>query len=89
MSIYSLLEFCKTNGVQILAIFPLISLVIGLFLSVKPSLAIELQRKFYERINWKMEPVSMQTAIRDTKFMGLVLVVLALPAIIFTLIRII
>jgi hypothetical protein len=35
---------------------------------------IEIQRKFYEKINWKVEPVSMEKEIRNTRIMGLFLV---------------
>ena len=51
----------------------LISVIIGLGLFLKPSRTIELQIKFYERINWRMEPVSMAKEIRNTKLMGLFL----------------
>jgi hypothetical protein len=48
----------------------LVSLLFGLFLLLKPSSAIELQRRFYEKINWKIEPVSMTKEVRNTKIMG-------------------
>ena len=51
--------------------------LLGFFLFRNPSLAIELQRKFYEGINWRMEPISMTKEIRNTKAMGLFLVVIA------------
>jgi len=34
-----------------------------LFLFCKPALAIELQRRFYAKINWRMEPISMPKEI--------------------------
>lgn len=46
------------------------SLIFGLFLLFKPGSAIELQRRFYEKINWRIEPVSMAKEIRNTKIMG-------------------
>jgi hypothetical protein len=52
----------------------LLSFLFGIFVFFKPSLAIELQRRFYERINWKMEPISMPREIRNTKIMGLLLI---------------
>jgi uncharacterized membrane protein YidH (DUF202 family) len=74
------------------ALFPLFlilvsagSIAIGLFLFLKPSSAIELQKKFYEKINWRIEPVSMPKEIRNTRVMGLFLVLAALLTIILSL----
>ena len=57
----------------------------GLFLFLKPSLAIELQKKFYEKINWRIEPVSMPKEIRNTRIMGLFLIIAAFATIILSL----
>jgi len=51
----------------------LVAVILGLFLFFKPSQTIALQIKFYEMINWRMEPISMSKEIRNTKFMGLLL----------------
>lgn len=56
----------------------ILGLSVGLFLFFKPSLAIEIQRRFYEKINWKIEPISMQKEIRNTKIMGLFLIIVVL-----------
>jgi len=61
----------------------LISAIIGLFIFYKPELTIEIQRKFYEKINWRMEPISMPKEIRNTKIMGIFLVVVAMFTIIY------
>ncbi len=53
---------------------PIVSLILGIFLLRKPGLAIEIQRRFYAKINWKIEPISMEKEIRNTKIMGLFLV---------------
>lgn len=58
------------------------SLLIGLFLLRNPALAIEIQRKFYEKINWRIEPISMQKEIGNTKSMGVFLIALAVLVII-------
>ena len=52
------------------AIFSLLGIIYGFVLFLKPSLAIEAQRKFYVLINWKLEPVSMPKEIRNTVLMG-------------------
>jgi len=69
----------------------MISILIGFFLFLNPALAIEIQKRFYERINWRIEPISMQKEIRHTKIMGLFLAVLTLliAVYIFLLIKII
>jgi len=48
-------------------------IIIGVFLALKPARAIEAQRRFYLRINWKIEPVSMEKELRNTRLMGLFL----------------
>jgi hypothetical protein len=51
--------------------------VIGLFVFLKPELTIEIQRKFYEKLNWRIEPINVPKEIRNTKIMGMFLVVVA------------
>lgn len=61
------------------------SVIMGLFLFMKPSLVIDLQKKFYEKINWRIEPISMPKEIRNTRIMGLFLVIAALVAMVLSL----
>lgn len=56
---------------------------IGIFLFFCPILAIELQKKFYENINWKITPISMAKEIRNTRVMGLFLTVSSIAAMIY------
>ncbi|MFH1442105.1 MAG: hypothetical protein ABIH18_08725 [Candidatus Omnitrophota bacterium] len=60
------------------AIIGVFSLIIGLLLAINPVLSIEIQRRFYERINWRMEPISMEKEIRNTRIMGIFLTLLAI-----------
>jgi len=53
-------------------------LFLGLFLFSKPGLTIELQRRFYEKINWRIEPISVPKEIRNTRIMGLFLVLISI-----------
>lgn len=53
------------------------SILIGLFLILAPSLAIEIQKRFYEKINWRIEPISMQKEIRNTRAMGIFIIAFA------------
>ncbi|MBN2119555.1 MAG: hypothetical protein JW734_00690 [Candidatus Omnitrophica bacterium] len=67
----------------IILLVEIIVVAVGLLLILKPDLAIELQKKFYEKINWRMEPISMPKEIRNTRIMGVFLILLSLLLIIF------
>ena len=71
---------------MLILIFFILGIVIGLFLFFKPILAIEFQKKFYENINWRIEPISMKKEIRNTKLMGLFLIVIIFLTISYMLI---
>ncbi len=51
----------------------LASIAMGLLLILRPALAIELQKRFYLKINWHMDPVNMALEIRNTRIMGFML----------------
>lgn len=51
-----------------------VSIIAGIFLFLRPASAIEFQRRFYEKINWRIEPISMEKEKRNTKIMGLFLI---------------
>ncbi len=70
-----------------LYLFSALSLIVGLFIYLKPDKAIQLQITFYRWINWNMQPVSMEKEVRNTKAMGLFLVVAAMAAIIMILLK--
>ncbi|MEW6170450.1 MAG: hypothetical protein AB1472_02680 [Candidatus Omnitrophota bacterium] len=57
---------------------------IGVFLITSPKSAIKIQQKFYAKINWKIEPISLSKEIRNTRIMGFILIIL-LFAILFIL----
>ncbi len=61
----------------------LVNIIIGLFVFFKPELTIEIQRRFYEKLNWRIEPISMPKEIRNTKIMGILLVAVAIVTIIY------
>ncbi|MBF0571428.1 MAG: hypothetical protein HQL12_06100 [Candidatus Omnitrophica bacterium] len=54
-----------------------VSLALGLFFTLKPSQAIDIQKRFYLKINWRIEPVDMALEIRNTRIMGLMVVAVA------------
>lgn len=57
-------------ALPILILFSVIAFSIGALLILRPALAIEIQRRFYEKINWRIEPISMQKEIHNTRLMG-------------------
>jgi hypothetical protein len=71
----------------ILLLVPLAILIAGLILFIKPVFCIKWQIKFYGKINWRMEPISMEKEIRNTKIMGLFLVGASLATIIYFLVK--
>lgn len=75
------------NTPLILVLVSLVSIIFGLFVFLKPELAIEIQRRFYELLNWRIEPISMPKEIRNTKIMGISLVVVAIGTIIYYCLR--
>jgi hypothetical protein len=55
-----------------------VGIAIGAYLLLNPSSAICLQVRFYEKINWRIEPISMKREIRNTRIMGLFLIIICL-----------
>ena len=69
----------------IIILFFLVGVFIGFFLVINPALAIEVQRRFYAKINWKMEPISMSKEVCNTRIMGWLLIILLLAILVFIL----
>jgi hypothetical protein len=67
----------------VLGIMAVFGIIIGLFVFFKPELTIEIQRRFYEKINWRIEPISMPKEIRNTKTMGIFLAVVSIATMIY------
>jgi hypothetical protein len=72
----------------LLLVCPL-SIILGLLLFFNPASAIETQRKIYEKINWRIEPMSMQKELRNTRGMGLALIAAAVFAIVCIMIKLV
>jgi hypothetical protein len=62
-----------------------LSVAIGLVMFFRPGAVIEFQKKFYEKINWRIEPISMSREVRNTRLMGLFLIFAVPLAIIYIL----
>jgi hypothetical protein len=73
----------KIPYAAILILSCLVSGFAGVFLFLKPALAIKIQIKFYEWINWRIEPISLQKEIRNTRVMGLFLLGMAVATLCF------
>ena len=56
-------------------VISIIALSCGAFVYLKPLRTFEIQKRFYALINWKIEPISIENEIRNTKIMGLFLMV--------------
>lgn len=68
----------RTISICGIIFFSLAAISLGTFLFIKPSHAIEMQKKFYEKINWRIEPVSMRKEIKNTRITGIFLLVITL-----------
>ena len=67
----------------ILVLFSLMGLMAGAFMAINPTLSIEIQRRFYSHINWKIEPISLSKEIRNTRIMGWFLIILSVTTLFF------
>ncbi len=63
----------------------LASIALGLLLILRPAQAIELQKQFYFKINWRMEPVNMALEIRNTRMMGFMMVGVVIVIVVYAL----
>ncbi len=66
------------NFAYLKVLFMLFNFFVGLLLFLRPELAIEIQKRFYAKINWRIEPISMPKEIRNTRIMGAFLIILAI-----------
>jgi len=68
-------------GLFFLLVFAIIMLG-GAIISF-PERVIDIQKWLYSLVNWRMEPISMSKEIRNTRFMGLLLIVFTIGASIY------
>ncbi len=62
-----------------------ITIVFGALLAWKPKKTIDMQTAIYRPFNWKLEPISMEKEIRNTRIMGLVVLMLGVIALFYIL----
>ena len=60
-----------------------IALILGALVAWKPRKTIEIQIALYRPFNWKLEPISMEKEIRNTRIMGIALLVVGAAAAFF------
>lgn len=66
--------------IPLAALLILAGMLFGIFILLRSALVIKLQIKFYEMINWRISPVSMEKEVRNTKYMGIFLILFCLSA---------
>ena len=81
--ILNLFAKCSCSGVAICQFcgqltIVVIAIVFGGLVAWKPKKVIETQIALYRPFNWKIEPISMEKEIRNTRIMGLVVLVLGI-----------
>jgi len=62
-----------------------IAVVFGALVAWKPKKTIDIQIAIYRPFNWKIEPISMEKEIRNTRIMGLVVLVPGILSLIYIL----
>ena len=60
-----------------------IALIVGALIAWKSRKAIDIQIAFYRLINWKLEPISMEKEIRNTRIMGAMILAAGILALIY------
>ncbi|MCM8791275.1 MAG: hypothetical protein NC938_06230 [Candidatus Omnitrophica bacterium] len=59
--------------------------VFGALIAWKPKKTIDIQIALYRPFNWRLEPISWEKEIRNTRLMGLTLVVLGVASFLYVL----
>lgn len=61
-------------------------MALGLAIAWKPKKFIDAEIAVYRLINWKMEPVSMEKEVRNTRIMGLVLFIFGIAGFVYIIV---
>jgi hypothetical protein len=64
-----------------------IAIAFGALVAWKPMKVIEMQIALYRPFNWEIKPISMEKEIRNTRIMGLVVLVLGILSLGYTLLK--
>lgn len=63
-----------------------IATIFGALVAWKPKKTIDMQIALYRPFNWKIEPISMEKEIRNTRIMGLAVLTLGIIALVYILV---
>ena len=55
-----------------------VAILFGALIAWNPKKTIDVQTALYRPFNWKLEPISMEKEIRNTRLMGLTLVIIGI-----------
>jgi len=61
--------------------------VFGALVTWNPKKTIDIQIAIYRPFNWKIEPISMEKEIRNTRIMGLTVLILGILSLAYTLLK--
>ena len=62
-----------------------IATIFGALVAWKPKKTIDIQAALYRPFNWRLEPISMEKGIRNTRIMGLTVVILGIVTFVYIL----
>jgi len=62
-----------------------IAIVFGALVVWKPKKTIDIQTALYRPFNWKLEPISMEREIKNTRIMGMTVLILGVISLIYIL----
>ncbi|MBU3911532.1 MAG: hypothetical protein KKD90_02995 [Candidatus Omnitrophica bacterium] len=74
-------EFCVQLTITVIVVF------FGGLIAWKPKKIIDMQIALYRPFNWKIEPISMEKEIRNTRIMGLVVIILGILSLGYILLK--
>jgi hypothetical protein len=57
----------------------------GALIALKPKKTIDIQIAIYKPFNWKIEPIDMQKEIKNTRIMGMIVLVLGIISLVYIL----
>ncbi len=77
---------CSAEGICVTCLrftMAIIAVALGALIAWMPRRVIDMQIAFYRLINWKMEPISMEKEIRNTRLMGMTVLILGVFSFIY------
>ena len=78
---WTICQFCGQLTIAVIAI------VFGGLVAWKPKKTIDIQIALYRPFNWKIEPISMDKEIRNTRIMGLAVLILGILSLGYILLK--